>query len=96
MTDQDFLKLLTAVVKVVKPFHAEAIEVTDMDIKLSETNIDSLDNLMIGIYMTDVFGIDEETAKALKPETPREMLAFLLQHATVQVTDVDGVIRGLK
>jgi hypothetical protein len=96
MTDQDFLKLLTAVVKVVKPFHAEAIEVTDMDIKLSETNIDSLDNLMIGIYMTDVFGIDEETAKALKPETPREMLAFLLQHATVQVTDVDEVIRGLK
>jgi hypothetical protein len=96
MTDQDFLKLLTAVVKVVKPFHAEAIEVTDMDIKLSETNIDSLDNLMIGIYMTDVFGIDEETAKALKPETPREMLAFLLQHATVQVTDVGGVIRGLK
>jgi hypothetical protein len=96
MTDQDFLKLLTAVVKVVKPFHAEAIEITDMDIKLSETNIDSLDNLMIGIYMTDVFGIDEETAKTMKPETPREMLAFLLQHATVQVTDVDEVIRGLK
>jgi hypothetical protein len=96
MTDQDFLKLLTAVVKVVKPFHAEAIEVTDMDIRLSETNIDSLDNLMIGIYMTDVFGIDEEIAKTMKPATPREMLEFLMQHATVQVTDVDEVIRGLK
>ena len=96
MKEQDFLKLLTAVVKVVKPFHAEAIEITDMDIKLSETNIDSLDNLMIGIYMTDIYGINEEAAKAMKPETPREMLEFLLQHATVQVTDVDEVIRGLK
>jgi hypothetical protein len=96
MTDQEFLKLLTAVVKVVKPFHAEAIEVTDLDIKLSETNIDSLDNLMIGIYMTDIYGIDEEVAKGMKPQTPRELREFLLKHATVEVTDVEAVIRGLK
>lgn len=96
MTDQEFLKLLSAVVKVVKPFHAEAIEVTDMDIKLSETNIDSLDNLMIGIYMTDIYGIDEEVAKTMKPETPRQMQEFLVQHATIKDIDVEEVIRNLK
>ena len=49
MTDQDFLKLLNAVVKLAKPFHKEAPDLDRLDINFKETTIDSLDMLMIGL-----------------------------------------------
>jgi hypothetical protein len=52
--------------------------------------------LMISIYLTDAFGIDEETTKTMSVTTPREMREFLLKHATKEITDVDAAIAELK
>lgn len=96
MIDSDFLKLLAAATKVAKPFQDGSSDITDMDTTFASVNIDSLDMLMIGIYMTDVFGVPEEDAKTMGVNTPREMREFLLQYATVEVTDVDKAIAELK
>jgi acyl carrier protein len=96
MDNQDFLKLLNAVVKVAKPFHDEAPNITDMELKFSETTIDSLDRLMVTVYMTEIFGVDEEKTKELKVNTPQELKDFLEANKTKEVTDVDSIIAGLK
>jgi hypothetical protein len=96
MNDSDFLKLLTAVVKIAKPYYDEAPDITDMELKFSETEIDSLDMLMVSVYMTEIFGVDEEKVKGLKVNTPQEFKIFLDQHKTKDVTDVDAAIAGLK
>lgn len=96
MTDQDFLRLLNAAVKMAKPLHQDTIEVTDMDASFTSENIDSLDMLMIGVYLTDVFGVDEETSKTMNVKTPRELREFLLLHGTKEVTDVDAAIAEIK
>ena len=96
MTDLDFLKLLAAATKVAKPFHNGSADISDMDTPFVDVGVDSLDMLMIGIYMTDVFGVPEEEAKTMMVKTPREMREFLLKYATLEVTDVDKAIAELK
>lgn len=96
MDNQDFLKLLNAVIKIAKPFHDEAPDIETMELKFNETAIDSLDMLMVSVYMTEVFGIDEEKTKELKVNTPQELKDFLEQHKTKDITNVDEVIAGLK
>lgn len=96
MTDSDFLKLLAAATKVAKPFHDGSADITDMDTPFVSVDIDSLDMLMISIYMTDIFGVPEEDAKTMGVNTPREMQEFLLKFATLEVTDVDKAIAELK
>ncbi len=96
MTDTDFLKLFNAALKIAKPLHRDTIEVTDMDADFASENIDSLDMLMICVYLTDVFHIDEETAKTINSRTPRELKEFLLTHAKREITDVDAVLAEIK
>lgn len=96
MNDSDFLKLLAAATKVAKPFNPESATVTDMDMAFVDVGVDSLDMLMISIYMTDIFGVPEEIAKTMMVHTPREMREFLLEHKTIEVTNVDQAIADLK
>ena len=96
MNDSDFLKLLAAATVVAKPFDPESATVTDMDMAFVSVNVDSLDMLMISIYMTDIFGVPEEIAKTMQVNNAREMREFLLEHGTIEVIDVDQVIADLK
>jgi acyl carrier protein len=96
MNDTDFLKLLSAATKLAKPFHKEEELIADLDTQFADSMVDSLDMLMISIYLTDAFGIDEETTKTMSVTTPREMREFLLKHATKEITDVDAAIAELK
>lgn len=96
MTDTDFLKLLNAVVKIAKPYHKEAPEITDLDTDFKNTNIDSLDLLMVGIYLGDVFGISEEDGKQLMVQNVRQLFEVVKKVATKFPDDVDKAIGDLK
>ena len=96
MDTTNFLKLLNAVIKKAKPYYDEAPDVVDMDLRFADTEIDSLDMLMISVYMIEIFGIDEEKAKELRPATPNELKTFLELYKTKDVNDVDIVIAELK
>jgi hypothetical protein len=91
----DFLELFNAVARKVRPAYQDYKDVTDLDILFSETGLDSMDGLMMGIFMCDIYGIDDETGKTMLPKTPREMMEFLEKHKTktpISVKDaVDGV-----
>lgn len=96
MTEQDFLKLLNAVVKLAKPFHKEAPDLDRLDIKFADTNIDSLDMLMIGLYLADVFGISEEDGKQMMAASPAELFAVIQKIATKFPENVDQAIKDLQ
>lgn len=97
ITHSEFLKILSAAIRVAKPFHSETLkDIDSIDTKFVDTTLDSLDMLMVGIYMSETFGVPEEVAKEMKPTTPREMLEFLVAHRTKEVVDVDKAIAELK
>ena len=77
-----FLELFNAVAKAVRPAYQEYVPVTDLDMPMTETGLDSMDGLMMGIYFSDIYGIPEETAKEMHPTTPREFQNFLEKHQT--------------
>ena len=63
----DFLELLNKVARVARPAHHEFIPIERMDERFEETCFDSLDMLMIGIYMDMVYDIPEEISKEFWP-----------------------------
>ncbi len=96
ITDQEFIKLFNAIAKTAKtptnpPQPSESLEDNYQDL-----NIDSLDGLIMGMYLCDAFGIDEEIGKTMQVKTVGETMSFCVANATVQQINVDEVIAGLK
>lgn len=95
MDDKDFLELFKRVAKIVRPAHQGDFNVRDMDEDLKETGLDSLDALMAGIYLSEVYGVAEELCKEWHPKTPREYKDFLETHKTITPTSVDEAIASV-
>lgn len=91
----DFLELFNAVARKVRPAHHDYKDVTDLDMPFTETGLDSMDGLMMGIFMCDIYGVSEEVGKEMMPTTPREMLDFLEKHKTKTPTSVKEAVEGV-
>lgn len=78
----DKVALFNELVTIVKPVFAEKETITTLDIDVKDTGLDSLDGLMFGIYMGDIYGVHEEVFKEFKFTTVREMFDLFETHAT--------------
>lgn len=92
----DFLELFNAVARKVRPAYQDYTDVTDLDTLMKETGLDSMDGLMMGIFMCDIYGVPEEIGKTMQPETPRQMMEFLEQHKTKTPTSVEEAMNGIE
>ena len=92
----NFLDLLNAVAKVARPAHHEFISIKSMDEKFVDTCFDSLDMLMIAMYMAVIYNIDDEVAKELRPETPAQMLAEIETHKTHDPESMEAALEMIK
>ena len=91
----DFLELFNAVAVAVRPAYHSYSPITDLDMPMTETGLDSMDSLMMGIFFCDIYGISEEVGKEMKPTTPREFQTFLEQHKTKTPASVEDAIKGV-
>jgi hypothetical protein len=78
----NFLDLLNMVAREARPAHHKLSPMTDMETPFTETEIDSLDGLMIVMYMSIIYGIEDDLVKEFHPETPQILFDFLEQHKT--------------
>lgn len=69
----DFLELLNKVARVARPAHHEYIPMESMDEKFENSGLDSLDVLMIVMYMAMIYDIEDEASKEIQPTTPEEL-----------------------
>jgi hypothetical protein len=92
----DFLELFNAVAKAVRPAYQDYAPVTDLDMPMTETGLDSMDSLMMGIFFCDIYGISEEVGKLMTPTTPREFKDFLEANKTkTPEGTVEELIKGV-
>lgn len=91
-----FLDLLNSVARVARPAHHEFVPVTSMDEKFEESCFDSMDMMMIGMYMSMIYNIDDDIAKDLRPETPAQMLAEIEQYKTQDPESLEAAMELIK
>ena len=96
MNEQEFLKLLNAVARVAKPMNDDYVDAVSMSDEFANCGLDSLDMLLTGIYMCDVFAIDEETGKTLQPKNVQELYDFIMLHQKKMPASVDEAIKEIQ
>ena len=76
----DFIELFNKVGRVARPSHHAFVPVSSMEDRFEESCFDSLDMLMIVMYMSEIYDIDDEIAKEMHAETMQEMYDLIQQH----------------
>lgn len=92
----NFLELFNGVARIARPVHVSHTPVTDTELDLVEYGLDSLDMLMICIYMCELYGIPEETGKEMPAKTVREIEDFVQAHRTQQPTSVAQALESIQ
>lgn len=92
----DFLELLNKVARVARPAHHEFMPIQSMDERFEDGCLDSLDMLMVAMYMAEIYGIDDEVAKELRPETVQEMFDLIAEHKTQDPESIDAALELIK
>jgi len=92
----DKLELFNGIITIVTPVNSMGAMATSLDQPLGETGLDSLDLLMMAIYLSDIYGVEEEVAKTMQPITVGDMFAFMEEHATKTPTSVREAMDSVK
>ena len=98
MTDAQILEMLKGIAKLARPVSAEELEIHDLDVLLKDTGLDSLDFLMVGVYLSDIYGVSEEDLKAMKMDetnTMRDMINYMVSKGTKQPTSVEEALASI-
>jgi acyl carrier protein len=81
----DKLQLFNDLIAIVSPVNSMGAHAAALDEPLNETGLDSLDLLMMGIYLSDIYGVEEEVAKTMQPTMVQDMFDFMEQHKTKEL-----------
>ena len=98
MTDAEILEMLKGIAKLARPVSADDLQIDNLDTLLKETGLDSLDFLMVGIYLSDVYGVSEENLKAMKMDensTLRDMVNYISSKGTKQPTSAKEALASI-
>jgi acyl carrier protein len=96
MTEQELLKILEGVVALATPLNFNGVEIKSLDENLADTGLDSLDMLMVAIYLGDIYGVSEDDLKTLEPITVRDLFEFMCQHKTKEPTSVEEALASIQ
>lgn len=96
ITDEDFIRLFNACAVLAKTPSNPPVAAGSLDDLFPDLNIDSLDGLILGMYLCEAFGVPEEVGKTMQVRSVGETRDFLVANATIQQINVENVISGLK
>jgi acyl carrier protein len=83
----DFIELFNMVFAVSKPAHADDAHAS-MDQTLAAAGIDSLDGLVMMMYLCELYGIDDKGSREWRPTTVREVYELVMAHKTREPVSV--------
>lgn len=92
----DYLHLFNEVIKVATPLNSNKANATSLDQLLIETGLDSLDLLMVTIYLAEIFGVSEEIAKQVQAKTVGDLINYMHSNKTKEPVSVEEAIEGIQ
>ena len=82
MNTEQKLELFNELVRVIRPAFYEYKPVESLDAELKTTGLDSLDFIMMGIYLSTIYGVPEAISKDFAPTTVGQFYELNEQHKT--------------
>lgn len=86
MNDNELLELMIGIVKLARPVTADDVKFDQgLDTLIGDTGLDSLDMIMVNVYLSELYGVSEEVAKTMDYEivkTIRDMIVFMWTNRT--------------
>lgn len=92
----DKLELMRGIAKTTRPAGLDDVTITSLDQNLVDTGLDSLDLLMVGIYLGDIYGVSEEVMKSMQPLTVGDMVDFAIQHKTKEPVSLEAALESIQ
>lgn len=92
----NFLDLFNKVARVARPAHSDLTPLTSLDQQIKDSELDSLDTLVLCMYMAELYGVSDEASKEMLPQTPQELLDFLNVHKTTEPTSVEAAVESIQ
>ena len=88
----DYLTLFNGVARQVKPARSAFRDAANLEDKIADTGLDSLDSVLMAVYLCEIFNIPEEVGKAFNPVTFGDIAAFVQTHATRMPASVEEAL----
>jgi len=85
----DFLDLFNTIARKARPAHHDFVPLSSMDTVFTDTDLDSLDMLMVAMFFSEIYGIDDEIAKYLTPASVQEMYDEIQKHKTKEPESIE-------
>ena len=92
----NFIELVNHTVRVAKPSRPDFNEVKTLNDPLKECGIDSLDWLIVMIYLCEIYGIPEVIGKEFYPVTIQDLHDLLMHHKTRELETLDEALSYIK
>lgn len=92
----DYLKLFNEIIKISTPLNSNKAEATSLEQLLADTGLDSLDLLMVGVYLAEIFGVNEEQAKLVQAKTVGEMISYMHFYRTKEPSSLEEAIKSIQ
>jgi hypothetical protein len=92
----NFIELVNHVVRVAKPSRSDFNEVKTLSDPLKDCGIDSLDWLIVMIYLCEIYGIPEAIGKEFYPITIQDLYDLLMKYKTKEPENLDEALSVIR
>jgi acyl carrier protein len=93
----NFIELFNMVAKVAKPVHMSFTPATSMEDVIAELGIDSLDGLVMMMYLCELYGIpDDDETKDWHPLTVQECYDMMMSRKSIEPESVEKAKEQIK
>jgi acyl carrier protein len=92
----DKIELFNALARKARPAHADYTPIESLDVPWPETGLDSMDALMVVIFLSDIYGLPEEAAREFRFLTPAELFTLVDQHKTKEPATLEEAMEHVK
>ena len=90
------IELFNQVARLARPAFRDYAPIESLNIPFPETGLDSMDGVMISIYLCEIYYIADEVAKEFSFTTPAELFALCHQHKTQEPESVEAAMEMIK
>lgn len=92
----DRLALFNALARLARPAHTDYAPIESLDVPFPETGLDSMDGLMVSIFLSDIYGISDEDAKHMAFTTPAELFAEVDKLKTKDPESLEAALESVQ